>query len=160
MGKTPLFVAAVAVAVALSLTACHEKPCETNIASTYTVKNATDMEIVVTGHHGNMYGDSDAPVTIAPGASEIVSTYTWITSCGQPEVMPDMMTGDMIAPFGATEGGMAFYGEKFKMTIGGEAVSADIWYYKHWTYAGGRLSQTYTLTVTDTLLTELSAKGQ
>lgn len=113
----------------------------------FNVANETDREIVLT----DIFYPERQPVVIAPWQSE------WITDIDLSGGEPTCVMGDIFANLQMTEKGYAdmFH---FTMTVDEAVVSDEVWRRENWTFEAGVHLSTYTLTVTDELLTQLAAE--
>lgn len=145
------------LAATVVLAGCSKDECKTKYERTYKISNQTDKTITVKGFFSyDGYGDSNATTPIAPGKSEIVCKLSWLGPCGRNIVLENTAEDNHIAPFSTSEANMATMGWKtFEMTVEEKNISKDIWRYKHWSYTGDYYKETYTLTVTDELMSKL-----
>ncbi len=140
-----------------SLLGCNDKEeiveCDAIYDTVFIVDNETDKEITVSNDYPyTIYGDRD--VALLFGESEVIYGRSGLGPCDNETLLEDKLQDDFLIPFG----GMPEY--SFTMTIDGEEVSSEIWLRKYWSFTPDYYSWTYTLTVTDELLSELADKKE
>ncbi len=123
--------------------------CDAAYSMNIVVKNETNKVVLMT----NKYPESSIgweDQTIPAGeTNDHVSFMIGLGPCENDRLSVDMMHEDEIV-FGTNIGTSVF-----RISVGGEDVTDDIWLRKYWTYTPGYFDETYTLTITDELLASL-----
>lgn len=124
--------------------------CDAIYTTEFRVENRSDREIVISSETQNASNDE----TISPGRVLLVDSRYKMGPCDGDTLMEDIFTDD----YRICVGGTIDY--PFTMTIDGEEVSSDIWLRKYWSFRPEQRLCTYTLFVTDRLLSELADKDE
>jgi hypothetical protein len=176
MKKAFLFSALAAVTVTLA--GCgSDEPTVFSLTKEFIVENKTDREIAVSftprdfygpylsangayyGGYGYAYNSEEEDIVtikIAPGKSELVHLDAWPDAPEHKGNLADLIAPEDSVPYG-DDVDVKDYKYPYSMTVGGESIPEVIWLRKQWSYQLNSLetTATYTLTVTDELLSKL-----